>query len=198
MQVERLSLGGAAAHDLSRAEFLKRIGLAACGLAAGCTPLRIVLHDYASAFEDRDVTEPVLRGFVTAVIPGAPRDAPDLARVYLDRDYPFAPYAAFFASDLCRRAHRLFGTANFHRLDLAQRTRVIQDGLRADSTTKKLYHGALFLGQISFYAGIYGDQAGCALIEFEGSKGILPLEQQTYAMPERYLASALTSNGNLL
>lgn len=193
----------ALAHDttngrgLSRAEFLKRLGLAAAGLmTAGCTPLRIVLKDYDRGFDDRASRERVLRAFVTAVIPGAPADAPDLVRVYSDDAYPFAPYTAFFASDLCARAHRLTGSREFAALDPASRTRVIRNGLEADAVTQRLYRGAVLLAQVSFYAAIYDDAAGCPLIDFPGRGRLVPRDAQTYADGARFRAEALTADGN--
>lgn len=193
------AIGQSAARGagISRAEFLKRIGLAAAGLAtAGCTPLRIVLNDYDRRFDERAVTDRVLRAFVTAVIPGAPVDAPDLVRVYSDDAYPFAPYAAFFASDLCARARRLTGSRDFVGLDLESRTRVIQNGLEADAVTQRLYRGAVLLAQVSFYAGIYADDAGCPLIDFPGQGRLVARAEQTYADRARFWTEALTSDGN--
>ena len=188
---------GRAAHAVSRAQFLRTLGLAAVGLAAGCTPVRILLKDYPAAFDhDRALAERTLHGFVTAVIPGAPEDAPNLVRIYFDEKYPFARYAGFFAADLCRRAERRFGTAAFGALDRAQRTRVIEDGLSADAVTKKLYEGAVFLAQISFYPGIYDDAAGCGMIGYGGSSDLLPRHEQAHPRPERFLAAARTGDGN--
>lgn len=181
----------------SRREVVKQLAVLLAGITAGCTPLRIVLKDYPRAFdEDRDIIEPVLRAFVTTVIPGALFEAPNLVRVYFDPYYPFAPYAGFFASDLCRRAARRFETPEFHRLSLAQRTELVQEALQADATTRRLYGGAILLAQISFYAGIYDDRAGCDLIEFRGARGQLSRDQQTYPDPQRYLAAEITRNGN--
>ena len=127
-----------------------------------CTPLRIVTRSFAAEFKnDPALVAQTLRAFVAAVIPGVEPGAPDPARALLDRRYPFARYAPFFASDLAARSHRLFGTGEFASLAIAQRGAVIADGLAADGTTKKLYRGAIYLTQVSIYAGIYDDDAGC-------------------------------------
>src|SRR5437763_6700550 len=141
---------------ISRRQALRQLGLVAAGLTAACTPLRVLGSAYPQAFDDDDaLVDRVLRAFVTAVIPGAPADDPDLVRAYTDPAYPFAQYVGFFAADLSRRATRRFEGRRFERLPVRERTAVIAEGLAADGTTRKLYNGAVALAQITFYAGIY-------------------------------------------
>ena len=181
----------------TRREALGQLGILVAGLAVGCTPLRIVLRDYPGDFTtDAALADRVLRAFVLTVVPGMPADDPNLARAYSDPYYPFAPYRAFFASDLCRRAEQRFHRADFDGLTAEQRTAVIQDGLAADATTRKLYTGAVFLAQVSCYGGIYDDAAGCSLIGFEGRYRFRGLDALTYPNPERFLAHALSGDGN--
>jgi hypothetical protein len=188
---------GGATERLSRRAVLKRLGLAAAGLAFGCTPFRIVLRVYPSDFDDDGaLVDRVMRAFVTTVVPGAPVDSPNLTRVFADEWFPFASYRSFFASDLCRRSLERHGTSRFETLSPAQRTQVVHSGLSADSTTRKLYNGAIFLAQLSCYAGIYDDDAGCALISFEGRFRVVPLEDQTYPNPEDFLPRERTADGN--
>ena len=183
------------AQSVSRREAVRSLGLMAAGLAAGaCAPLRILTRSFPAEFKHRpDVVDRVLRAFVSTVIPGADPDAADLTRAYTDPHYPFARYAAFFASDLTRRAHDRFGEHAFDRLTINQRTVVIRDGLAADGTTRKLYGGAIFLAQVSFYGGIYDDDTGCPLIDFPGRyRG----DAVSYDDAQRFLPGALTHTGN--
>ncbi len=182
---------------LSRREALRQLGAVVAGLAAACTPLRVVLHDYPRDFEtDPALLDRVLRAFATTVIPGADPDAPNLVRALGDPALPFAAYRAFFASDLSRRTADRFGEPAFERLSLECRTAVVTDALSADATTKKLYTGAIFLTQASYYAGIYDDAAGCSLIGFEGTYRFRGFDAFTYPDPERFLAAATTRDGN--
>jgi hypothetical protein len=182
---------------LSRRDALRHGGVLIAGLAAACTPLRIVLHDYPRRFEtDEALRERVLRAFALTVIPEADPGAPNLTRAFSDPSYPFAAYRAFFASDLSRRGADRFGEPAFDRLTQAQRTVVIEDGLQADATTRKLYTGAIYLLQISFYAGIYDDDAGCPLIGFEGTSRFRGFDALTYPDPERFLGRSTTRDGN--
>jgi len=183
-------------QGLTRRDVLRRLGVLTAGLASACTPLRIVLHDYPSAFDERDPAERVLRAFVLTVIPEAEVSDPNLARAFGDPDLHYAPYRGFFISDLCRRAEARTGEAAFERLSLAQRTAVVQDGLRADSTTARLYTGAILVAQASYYAGIYDDQRGCALIDFDGAYQFRGIEAITYPDPERFLSRPATPDGN--
>jgi hypothetical protein len=193
----RSANAGAADALVSRRAVLRTLGLAGVALASGCTPLRIVLHDYPEAFDkDTLLTERILRSFVTAVVPGADPHAPDLVRAFFDPAYPFAPHAPFFAADLCRRSRTNFGRSDFDALDRAQRTHIIVSALNGDGTTRKLYGGAIFLTQVAVYAGIYDDTLGCDLIEFRGSRGLLLLDDQTYPQPERFLSQEITAGGN--
>ena len=182
---------------LSRRDALRSLGLIAAGVAVGCTPLRLVLHDYPSELDAPDMLDRVLRAFATAVVPVAHADEPNLVRALGDPYYPFAQYRAFFADDLRSRAERLFGSREFDRLELWQRTAVIQDGLtNGDWATKKLYTGAVYLMQISYYGGIYDSAAGCSTIGYEGMYRFKGFDSFTYPDPERFLAGALTANGN--
>ena len=173
------------AVPISRRDALQRLGALAAGLAVGCTPLRVVLHDYPDEFRGTPRVEDVLRAFVTTVLPGALGNDPHLIAAFYDQALPFARYREFFASSFCERSRRVFRTSSFERLDLRQRTRVVQDGLRADGTTRKLYNGAVFLAQISVYAGIYDDERGSPLIDFEGRSRGRSLEEITYPETER-------------
>lgn len=180
---------------LSRRAALQRLGVAAAAvLLEGCVPIRIALRLYPA--QDHEVAARVLRAFVEAVIPGAPREDPNLVRAFFDPYYPFARYRSWFVWDLDRRARRLYG-ASYQDLDLDGRTRVVRDGLgNGDGATARVYDGAIFLAHVAFYAGIYDDERGCPLIDFEGASGLLPLEAQTYPVPGRFLAAAATADGN--
>jgi len=64
----------------------------------------MLVKDYPLDFDrDRSLTNRVLTGFVTAVVPGVGQ--PDAAVRFLRaRAYPFAAHAAFFSADLSDRA----------------------------------------------------------------------------------------------
>lgn len=181
--------------NISRRDVLRTLGVITAGVALGaCTPLRIITRAYPDEFKHGgDKVERSLRAFVLTVIPGAPADSRNLVRAYFDRAYPFAPYGAFFAADLCQRTCERFGHERFWELDAGQRAQVISDGLAADATTRKLYGGAIFLAQVSFYGGIYDDETGCPLIDFAGRyRG----DAVSYDDAQRFLPEGLTPSGN--
>ena len=107
----------------SRRDALKTLGVLACGsVFAGCDTLRVAFRAYPRVFDlDPDLSITVLTAFVSTVVPGAPADDPELAHVYFDEDFPFAPYSAFLASDLCDRSDSHFETDRFYRLSEEQR-----------------------------------------------------------------------------
>lgn len=180
---------------MRRREAIRWMAWMAAGVAsAACTPLRVVTQAFPAEFkQDPLLVERALRAFVAAVIPGSDAGTPDAARALLDRRYPFARYAGFFASDLSQRSQKLHGSPAFDRLTVEQRTAVIASGLAADPTTRKLYRGAIYLVQVSIYAGIYDDDAGCRLIDFRGRyRG----EETSYSDPDRFLSQPLTDSGN--
>ncbi len=183
---------------LTRRDALRRLVGGITGLvAAGCTPLRIVFHDYPEEFDaDSERVDHILRAFATAVVPGIPTGDPTLTRVYYDQFYPLAKYRGFLAADLCARAGRGSGGARFETLPPEQRVAVIEEGLKADGTTARLYAGAVFLTQIACLSGIYDDEHGCSLIDFEGRYRPRSLSELTYADPSRYLAAAETVDGH--
>ena len=182
---------------ISRRAALRAFGLLALGATVGCTPLRLVLDTHPRALDDDETLEDrVLRAFLATVVPGIDADAPDAIRIFHDRAYPFARYAKFFAGDLCRRAAHRSGGRTFDQLTPEERTAVVQQGLAADGTTRKLYGGAIYLIQIATYAGVYDDRGGCALIGFDGGYHVRPRTENTYPDPDRFLASASTASGN--
>jgi hypothetical protein len=181
--------------SIARREALRRLGVLTAGLASACTPLRIVLHDYPSAFDGEEASDRVLRAFVLTVIPEADARDPNLLRAFRDPDLRFAPYRGFFVSDLCQRSAARTGES-FDRLNQAERLAVVQEGLGADATTARLYTGAILVAQASYYGGIYDDTRGCALIEFEGAYQFRGLAAITYPDPERFLSWPLTADGN--
>lgn len=182
---------------LSRRAALARLGVVAATVAAGCTPVRYALRLYPSAFDDdRDVRDRTLRAFVRAAVPSADPGDPHLTRAFDDGLFPFARYRAFFAADLCRRADRLFRDSRFDRLDRRRQARVIADGLAADGVTRRLYAGAVFLAQVTVLGGIYAEDAAVAPLGFDGTYRFLGLDAITYPDPGRYLAPALTTDGN--
>jgi len=61
---------------------------------------------------------------------------------------------------------------------------------------EKLYTGAIFLLQLSYYAGIYDDAAGCPLIHYSGAYRFRGFDAITHPDPERYFAAVATRDGN--
>ena len=169
------------------------VGLA----AAGCTPLSMVLKIYPKEFDKRARrVDRILRAFCTTVAPGARAADPNQSRVFYDDSYPLAAHRAFFAADLCDRGARVVGERQFEMLSLEDRERVVEHGRAQGGLITRLYAGAVFLTQIAIFAGIYDDETGCSLIEFEGRFRPRHLYETTYPEPERFLPSPVTANGN--
>jgi hypothetical protein len=182
---------------LSRRAALAQLSLVCAGLAVACTPVRFLLHDYPREVDlDGDLTSAVLLAFALTVIPGAPADDPNLIRAYGDSRLPFARFRIFFAGDLCRRAQEQFGAPNFVALTEPQRIRVIQAGLDGDAGSRRLYQGAITLTQVAFYAGIYDDRAGCAMIGFDGAYRFANRDRLSYNDPEDLVPAGTTPDGN--
>src|SRR3954470_8523647 len=179
---------------MERRAAVRYLTLLLAGVAAeSCTPLRVLTRSFPLEFKNNpELVGRTLRAFTAAVIPGFDPGHTDPARALLDHRYPFAAYAEFFASDLSRRAGVLFATP-FEQLTLEQRTAVILAGLDADGTTRKLYRGAIYLTQVALYAGIYDDEAGCALI---GYPGLYRGATISYEHPAVFLPKPRTSRGN--
>lgn len=182
---------------ITRRDALRSFAVLVGGAAAGCTPARLALRVYDSNFaNDADLTDRTLAAFVDTVVPGIQGTPASLTRAFRDPNYPFEPYRAYFASDLCRRADRRRAGTRFHSLSVGERRRVVREGLEADSITRKLYEAAIFLTQIAVYAGIYDDAAGCDAIGFEGSNHGFPAEDLTFSDATSYLPGVLTTDGN--
>lgn len=184
-------------RHLTRRAFLGIMAVTASGVLAGCSTMRLVLHAYPDRF-DRDpaLRQAMLTAFVRTVVPDAPADQPYLTRVFDDDFYPFHEYCGFFLSDLADTTRDLFGHDDFVGLDLRDRTRVVASGLERGGPAGRLYTGAVFMAQYSFYAGIYDDARGCPLIDFPGANDGFEPNTLTVAEIERLLAREQTADGN--
>lgn len=184
-------------RQISRLDFLKQVGIFSGSILVGCSPIRILLKDYPKRYDsDTTLREATLRAFVTAVIPGAPPDEPNLVRMFSDDYYPFRSYCGFFVSDLNKRSKELYDMNRFDELTPVQRTEIIRQGLDADATTARLYRAAILVAQASFYGGIYDDEKGCRLIGFEGTNSGFAPEEMSYTNCSLVLAHEATSSGN--
>lgn len=152
---------------LHRREFL--LLMASAGFASACTPLQIGLKIYPRDFkENTQLVDETLRAFVLTVVPGMPKDDPNLIRVFHDELFRVDTHRGWLAFDLCDRARDLTGEPRFVALEYADRERVISAALAAGGVTKRLYTAAIYVSQIAIYAGIYDDDAGCPVWSFDG------------------------------
>ncbi len=143
--------------------------LAVAGLATACTPVRIGLKLYPRDFHDHpELVDETLQAFVLTVIPGMPENDPDLTRHFYDEFLEIGAHREYLAYDLCVRAGRLTGERHFAALDYQQRERVVADGLAQGGVTTLLYSASVHVTQIACYAGIYDDEKGCPVTDFEG------------------------------
>ena len=184
-------------RSMTRREALKAIGLfGGVALVSGCTPVRIGLGLFPTKFkEDDNLVRPVLAALADTIVPGSGLDEASLCRPFYDDRFPLAEYRGFLASDLCQRAWIEGRQRRFDQLGLAARVRVVESALKSDGTTRKLYTGAIFLTQIAFYTGFYGD-VGCPTIDFAGRYQPVPAASRTYPDPETWLAEPAGIGGN--
>jgi hypothetical protein len=184
---------------ISRKRFTAELALILGGLIAGCTPAKILFKTYPEKFRnDPALVERYLRAFVLTVIPGAPPDDPNLTRIFTDDYYPFHSHCAFFVSDLADRGAGLHGEEDFTRLSMAERTAVIQSGLEGDAIISRLYRGAVYMSQVSFFGSIYDDERGCELIGYPGTEQYHSPEEMFFADASPYLSYEVTGQGNYL
>lgn len=174
------------------------LGLIGSALAAGsCTPLKVVLRWYPTEFDhDLDRVDRVLAAFVDAVVPGVGSVHNNATRHLFDPRFPLHRHTAYLAADLCSRAQAQIASSLFEALGRDERAAVIADGLRADATTSRLYAGAIYLTQISAYAGIYDDDGGSPAIEWEGRYRPRPGTDLTYPLADEFLATEVGVHGN--
>jgi hypothetical protein len=177
-------------HSISRRQALGVIAAAASGLLGACAPVARFTVPAPRIPE----TDRVLQAFVATVVPGS-GDSPNLVRAFSDPFYAFSPWRSWFASDLCRRAARA-GAPRFDRLGERERIRIVSSGLTGDPVTRRVYTGAVFLAQVSVYVGLYEESGASPLLGFQGKHQFRGLAEVTYECPERFLACALTRDGN--
>jgi hypothetical protein len=181
---------------VTRREFVAFTSAVLAAALTGCSTIRGALRLYPARYDrDEELVDATLRAFVTTVIPGAPADDENLVRAFSDPYYPFVEHRGFLVFDLAERARRLAGDGRFDRLPLPARTAVLQDGLASEDAVQRLYRGAIFLAQASFYGGIY-DPKGCPFIDFPGANRGYPPEVAFHPNPAPHLAAEATRDGN--
>lgn len=181
-----------------RREVLRALGLfGAASLVGACTPARIVMGWYPGEFKRDDrLVRRTLAGMADAIVPGSGLPEAELARPFFDERFPLHEFRGYLASDLAARSRDRFGDERFETLDRDDRVQVIDGGLSAGGTTRRLYEGAIFLTQLAFYAGIYEATGGCPQIDFDGAYHPVPPADLTYHDPARFLAREAGTNGN--
>lgn len=185
--------------EWSRRRLLRALGLLVLGHATsaltGCAPIRVATR-WAPAEYGRNGNRLVetLRMFVATVVPGAD-PAAEVARILTDDRYPFHPYVRTFVADLDRRTRRSSDRRGFADAGPGVRAAVIAEGLRADTATRTLYVGAVFMIQVAFYTGMYGED-GCPLIGFDGAARLVDRGAQTHRPLEEFRGLEITRDGN--
>ncbi len=184
-------------HMLSRRDVLRTLAWVTAGLAgSACVPAELVFNASPAPHKrDPNIVEPILRMFVETVVPGTPVDQPGLARVFFDPFYPLTSHRAWLARDLNDRAMQRFRQP-FDGLPRSARESIIRAGLASPGLTARIYNGAVFLAQVAVYAGLTHPTGACPAIGFQGPAGVLPLSDQTYPEPRRYLGRTRSVNGN--
>jgi hypothetical protein len=131
----------------------------------------------------------VLQAFVATVVPGS-GTSPNLIRAFADPFYSFAEWRSRFTGDLA--AERRGAAATF---DLLRPTTAPHRRRRVCRSTPP-GPPAVFLAQISAYVPLYEAQGDSPLLGFEGRHRFRGIAAITYPEPERFLAAALTCDGN--
>lgn len=163
----------------------------------GCTPLKLAAqHQPCSPADALSGAYRVLNAFAQAIVPDAGPDMPSLTRVLYDPYFPFAPYVEVFIDDLCRRARHRHKFESFDTLDLPTREGLVAEAVAHGGLIRRLYVGAIFLTQASFYADIYEQSGGCAAIGFEVPYRFVDFNCLTYPDTETFLAFQETCDGN--
>ena len=182
---------------LTRRTFLGAMSLLIGSTLAGCSTLKILVGDYPARFDtDAELRERMLAMFVCTVIPDARPDEPHLTRIFDDDFYRFRKYCGYFLSDLAAATRDLHGHEDFHRLDLADRTAVVDRNVKQGGPAGRLAASAVFMAELSYYAGIYDDDRGCPLIDFPGANGGYRPNTMTLAEVESHLAVPMTADGH--
>lgn len=187
------------AKEITRRNFIKLMSFISGAVFTGCSDLNLLLDIFPDRFKDnKELTDRILHSFAVTVIPGADEEDKDLVRIFHDDYYPFSKYCNYFAGDLCKRSSNIFGEEYFCNLSLKQRTSVIEGVLsnQEEKNIARLYESAIFLTQVSYYAGIYDDAKGCQLIYFKGRNTGYTPEEMFYDDSKKYLAVEITADGN--
>ena len=182
---------------VSRRAMLGRVGAAMLGAAAttACSPSFIARALYPEADHLRgDAVDRGLAAFVGTVLPGC-EDAAAIARLFADPLLRIAPLRGVLVAELDRRARNRCAQV-FERLDLAERTAAIQDGLAAGGISEKVLTGAIYLSQVAYFGGLWNSTSACPTIGFDGPYHYDGPGALTYPDPLTFFAVAITADGN--
>jgi hypothetical protein len=182
---------------ITRREALARIGAAAAGLTAACSPAQVLMKLNPGELDiDLSRVERNLRAFALTIVPAASPSDPALVRPFYDANYPLAQFRGLFAADLARRARARSGVAQLDHLPRDEREAIVREGLHGDPVMRRLYTGAVFMVQLAVLGGIYSESAEVPLLGFEGQYQFRGIAAITYPDPQRFLAPELSLNGN--
>lgn len=184
-------------NELTRRRFILIGSIAALSSISACTPAKILFKKYPQKYKrDEALIEGTLRALVVTIIPGADYFDKDLIKVFYDGYYPLSKYRNFIVYDISNRSKKLYGIDQFDALESDQRNTVVENAQVDSKIIRKLYNGAIILSQVAYYAGIYDDDKGCNLIDFEGKNYGYTHLQKCYEDNMPFLAKEHSSGGN--
>jgi hypothetical protein len=180
----------------------RRVFLTKLGRGALAAALMGMVPDIAGAVteEDHRLESPgtemaYLRSFADTVIPDCHEVSEKYLRAYFDDGLPFHRVRRLFLSRLKRTALARYSTP-FPDLGRAAREETLEAGLQHGHTTRKLFHAAIFLTQVSVYCGLYEEGSRSDYIGFEGPL-TRPLDVTEWHYPDlRGIEMPETVDGN--
>ena len=181
----------------SRRKFLLQLGMIPLMATTGCSTIAKLALQYPDEYDtDMVCIENSLIAFAITIIPGAPKDDPNLIRIFSDPAYPFIKIRGFFIYTLSKMSRKKYKIDRFYNLTQAQRNEVLVEAFQLRGKKKQLFNVAAGLVQVAFYAGIYDSQKGCEMIDFEGSNYGYRPEKMFYTDCNKYKLIEETHSGN--
>lgn len=177
--------------NINRREALSRFLLGTAGFLVSCSPLNIL--GAKSTLTSKQTEIEILGAFMETIVPGLDVNHPGLTAVFYDKYYRFTKFRKILVNDIINQTRKLFSVNSFETLQREGREKIVQHVLNVGGIMKKVYSGAIYLTQITAYAGLYNRNYSSPIIDFKAEYSFEPTSYPNY---KDFLGDNQTIDGN--
>ena len=138
----------------------------------------------------------ILLAFMEAVVPGCDINNANNLTGFYDSTLPLAKYVRVLVFRIKRMTKKAGYKKSFYNLSVVDREKIIQYGYNNSTLDRELFHGAIYLSQVTLYGGIFNKNSNADFIGFEGASSSAPNTDLWHYADMEGQESPMTENGN--